>query len=1319
MGAREDKPDAYTVGEAAWLSKGFEELLYGVKSGAIPQPYDVVIVGSGYGGSIAAAELAGCTHNGNPVSVCMLERGREYLPGMFPSRFSELPTHMRFSTPMSPAPRGRRDGLFDIRIGPDIHAVLGNGLGGGSLINAGVMARANADMFDGWPAGVSDALFADKDGYYQRAQDLVGATQPAFPKGKPAKLVALERLAANPGIQAKTATITAAPAGWKGEISYTGCCGCGDCATGCNEDAKISLDTTLLVKAWRNGAHIFTGATVLRIERKGDLWALHAAHTDDQLRKRQKDPAKLLARRVILAAGTYGSTEILLRSQSDSLKFSRYLGRSFSANGDAIAVVYDRGMAVNTVGNEDVAAGDRNVGPTICGILDLREGNGGHVIEEIAIPSALRRVFEEVVTTTKTLHELSKQDKDPHRPGQPQHDPCAVDRNAIQRTSAFVMMGNDGAKGALELIGGHDKHEGDGAVCVRWPALREDPLFGQQLDALQKLLDSSKGQGRVLPNPVWQLMPTDMQFLFGNRHGPLLTVHPLGGCRMGAHVDDGVVNDCGQVFRRAPARGEAALWDDLVVLDGSIVRNALGINPALTISALALRAVEKLRDERWGFARAKDAGARGIVRPRFRSPPAVQKIEPTRVRLVERMSGNVMLAGLTGNAVPCRVELTMRFHPKELGDMVLPRRQADGTYGDVAMARRLDVQKGKLRVFRKEKWDDWNRRGAPAEELDSMVEYSAKLGGTLTILDRAQTEADERTSKAWWAWVFNRGIRDSLQALCEHWRKGTLFDRATWVELGERRRSSNALASRAGEVRELRYVLDLKEGEQLPQSKLLDLSEWQHHRTVSGVKRLTYESAGNPWRQLMNMTLDSLPGKRAGKATLELDTKFLAGERVPLFEIVSQNDQVSALADIGSFAAYFLRLLINVHVWSFRKPDSPTPREPQRLPTGIPHRLPEPEIREIQVDQLPNGMPVDMRLTRYRPRHPTRKYPVVMIHGYSASGTTFAHHAVRPSMAEYFFWRGHDVWILDLRTSSGMPTARYPWAFEDAALADLPVAFDEIVRETKCEKVNVFAHCMGSAMFTMAVLAEPKAGDAFYEQRKVLPWRVNRAVLSQIAPVVVMSPANIFRGYAMGYLRHFLPFANYEFRVKPDAGLTDQLIDRLLATLPYPKGEFAAENPPWPWQNAAFAGTRHRMDALYGRDFSLVDKKGMRLLDDAVLEYIDDLFGPLSIDTVAQAIHFARAEVITSRTGRSEYVLPGNILRRWIFKTASIHGTENGLADVATLERFKKRFVEDAGVKIETRPFDDFGHQDGLIGRKREQVFSYVHEFLTREEANA
>src|SRR6185369_6134028 len=164
-----------------WLSHGFETLVASLEGDrertAASIDFDVVIVGTGYGGSVAAAELARTRGN---KSVCVLERGREHLPGSFPARMAELAGDVRFSTKESHHPRGRREGLYDVRIGNDLCALVASGVGGGSLINAGVMALPHEDVFGtpAWPdvfhkSGTVKKLLASGADLRQR----LGATQ--------------------------------------------------------------------------------------------------------------------------------------------------------------------------------------------------------------------------------------------------------------------------------------------------------------------------------------------------------------------------------------------------------------------------------------------------------------------------------------------------------------------------------------------------------------------------------------------------------------------------------------------------------------------------------------------------------------------------------------------------------------------------------------------------------------------------------------------------------------------------------------------------------------------------------------------------------------------------------------------------------------------------------------------------------------------------------------------------------------------------------------------------------------------------------------
>lgn len=167
----------------------------------------------------------------------------------------------------------------------------------------------------------------------------------------------------------------------------------------------------------------------------------------------------------------------------------------------------------------------------------------------------MRQLFEETVTTAAVVHMLAEPDTEQHGAGQPVKDPCAVDPGVIYKTLAVAMIGHDTSDGVLKLNRGHSWDDGDGAVTISWPSIRDyPPLLQRQRQLEQRLKESGVG-GRALPNPMWRLLPEKLNYLFSGETGPLLTVHPLGGCPMGDDVSTGVVDDCGRVFDADPRRG--------------------------------------------------------------------------------------------------------------------------------------------------------------------------------------------------------------------------------------------------------------------------------------------------------------------------------------------------------------------------------------------------------------------------------------------------------------------------------------------------------------------------------------------------------------------------------------------------------------------------------------------------------------------------------------------------------------------------------------------------------------------------------------------
>ena len=192
--------------------------------------------------------------------------------------------------------------------------------------------------------------------------------------------------------------------------------------------------------------------------------------------------------------------------------------------------------------------------------------------------------------------------------------------------------------------------------------------------------------------------------------------HPLGGCPMGDDATGGVVDDCGRVFD-ASGSGNSRYHDGLVVLDGSMVPASLGINPALTIASLALRAIAVLRED-WGYTEERAGGSIGN-RPCFKQPGPVEPAKDTLIEVIERLSGPVAISGMKHEG-DAHVELTMRFDPVSIRDLVS---------GTDAATLQLQPGNGRLRIFAARPRDD---REAADEDALLVASVAGTLGSSAT-----------------------------------------------------------------------------------------------------------------------------------------------------------------------------------------------------------------------------------------------------------------------------------------------------------------------------------------------------------------------------------------------------------------------------------------------------------------------------------------------------------------------------------------------------------------------------------------------------------
>jgi cholesterol oxidase len=265
--------------------------------------YSVVVVGSGYGGAIAAARIARAGRD-----VCILERGKELHPGEYPN--SGLSALREFQVHTPKGDYGPAAGMFDFHVGGDITVLAGCGLGGTSLINGNVALEPGDSIFsdDRWPQPLRNRPEVLRP-FMQAARDMLGSnpyppTWPDLPK-----LAALGRVAAALGHEVSRPDINVTFVDGPNAVGVrqNACALCGDCCSGCNYGAKNTVLMNYLPDAHWHGAHIFTEVAVRSVERCDGRWRVaYDVLSEGHGSSPGSPPRFVLADVVVLAAGTLG-----------------------------------------------------------------------------------------------------------------------------------------------------------------------------------------------------------------------------------------------------------------------------------------------------------------------------------------------------------------------------------------------------------------------------------------------------------------------------------------------------------------------------------------------------------------------------------------------------------------------------------------------------------------------------------------------------------------------------------------------------------------------------------------------------------------------------------------------------------------------------------------------------------------------------------------------------------------------------------------------------------------------------------------------------
>ena len=515
--------------------------------------FDVIVIGSGFGGAVTACRLA---EKGGRVLV--LERGRRWEPKDYPRDVGDAWIWDQDEP-------HKQNGWIDLRIFHDMAVVQGTGVGGGSLIYANIFVKPHPEVFNqGWPPEIT---FAELAPHYETAGKMLGVQE--IPDSQLTERFKLMREAAE-GIghgdrfRKLPLAVTFDP-DWNYQLddpfseghskTFTNdhgvqqgtCIHLGNCDIGCEVRAKNTLDVNYLAVAERNGAEIRPLHMVTAIEPSDGKYRV----TFDRLDGGRRVRGSVTADRVVLGAGSIGSTDILLRCKhlhKTLPGLSPFLGRNWSSNGDFLTPAYH---------------GDRRVspsqGPTITSAIDFLDGsvdNQQFFIEDGGFPDVLGNfLFERVDGEHKgrrakilfgALQEILR------------------GRDPLSHLMPWFAQGIDAADGRLYL-GRKWYAPWRRVLKLDWDIERSEGVMDAIVDMHKKLAAATGGTPFV--PPTWSVLKN------------LVTPHPLGGCNMGTTSANGVVNHFGEVFG----------CERLYVADGAIMPEAVGLNPSRTIAALAER----------------------------------------------------------------------------------------------------------------------------------------------------------------------------------------------------------------------------------------------------------------------------------------------------------------------------------------------------------------------------------------------------------------------------------------------------------------------------------------------------------------------------------------------------------------------------------------------------------------------------------------------------------------------------------------------------------------------------------------------------------
>jgi cholesterol oxidase len=542
------------------------------------QDFDVVIIGSGFGGSVAALRL---TEKGYKVAV--IEAGRRFADKDFPKTSWRLSKFLYL-------PRLGLRGIQRIHILPDVLVLAGAGVGGGSLVYANTLYKPPASYFTDKQWNQITDWDDELSPWYDQASRMLGvASNPYFsPSDEAMKQVADQMGVGHTFKLAPLGVYFGDGSGVKSKDPFfggvgpdrDGCLQCGSCMTGCRHNAKNTLPKNYLGLAEKAGAKVFPEHTVIKTEQLSDgSWQITARKSSAWF----GGVRKFTAAQVVVAAGTYNTQKLMHKMKSDGTlpKISNALGKLSRTNSEALTgtimprggVDYSKGSAITSSFFPDEHTHVEPVrygkGSNFMGLLQTVMTDGTN------IKKRRQQWLKQIITKPSLLLKIMDV------------------RQWSERTVVALIMQNV-----------------DSSLTVRG----KRGLLGWRLTSQN---DSDTPNATYIPaaNEVARRIAENKGGIAGGHVGDLVnapfTAHFVGGCVIGATANDGVIDPYHRVWN----------YPTMHIVDGASVTANLGVNPSLTITAQAERAFSM-------WPNKGEADPRPVQNSKYERVSAVAPIKP-------------------------------------------------------------------------------------------------------------------------------------------------------------------------------------------------------------------------------------------------------------------------------------------------------------------------------------------------------------------------------------------------------------------------------------------------------------------------------------------------------------------------------------------------------------------------------------------------------------------------------------------------------------------------------------------------------------------